>query len=416
MRFEPWLLRAARQHPARVAVETPGGALNYAQLAERAVARASDFPPAERVPLRQPPGLAFAVELHACLLAGATAVPIDPRLPAAEQQRIAAGSGASASPRVPHAAPDTEAAAIEIQTSGTSGRSKPVTLSYGNLLWSALGSAVALGLDPQERWLCALPLSHVGGISILVRSAIYGTTAIVHERWETERVLVALRQSTLVSLVPTTLNRLLDAGLTAPRGLRCALVGGAPLPPALLRRARDAGVPVAQTYGLTEACSQVTTQSPSDPRAGAGPPLFCTRVTIGEEGEILVSGPTVAGGGLLATGDLGHLDEHGHLHVTGRKADTIVSGGENVAPAEVEAVLLEFGGIEQAAVVGRPDREWGERICALLVGSADLAQLRAHCAARLAPYQVPKDYAWVAELPRTTSGKLLRGELRELLG
>ncbi len=168
-----------------------------------------------------------------------------------------------------------------IHTSGTSSAPRPVELTYGNLLWSALGSAVALGLDPDERWLCALPLSHVGGLSILVRSAIYASTALVHERFELEPVRHALEHDgvTLVSLVATTLSRLLDAGLKDPPTLRCALTGGGPVPAALVERARGAGVPVSLTYGLTEACSQVTTTPIADVgegRPSAGPPLFCT--------------------------------------------------------------------------------------------------------------------------------------------
>ena len=237
-----------------------------------------------------------------------------------------------------------------------------------------------------------------------MRSAIYATTAVVHERWETERVLRALDDATLVSLVPTTLGRLLDAGLGRPARLRTVLLGGAPIPPALARRAQ---VHVTETYGLTEACSQVTT---------GGPPLFCTHVEISGEGEILVSGPTVAGGGTLRTGDLGHLDERGHLHVTGRKADTIVSGGENVAPAEVEAVLAEHPAVAEAAVHGRPDPEWGEAVVATVVlrdGAAVAPdELRAHVARRLPPFKVPKAVAFADSLPRTASGKLRRHELR----
>ena len=161
---------------------------------------------------------------------------------------------------------DLDAVAAVIHTSGTTSAPKPIELTYGNFLWSALGSAVALGLDPAERWLCALPLAHVGGLSILLRSAIYASTAVVHPRFETEPVLDALMaepdssdSATLVSLVATTLARLLDAGLRQPPALRCALTGGGPVPAALLQRARAAGVSVSLTYGLTEACSQVTT-------------------------------------------------------------------------------------------------------------------------------------------------------------
>ena len=150
-----------------------------------------------------------------------------------------------------------------MHTSGTTAAPKPVALTYGNFLASALGSAVALGLDLEERWLCPMPLTHVGGLSIPIRSAIYATTAVLHGRFDTEAVLSELmdpaRRITLVSLVPTMLARLLDAGLQRPPTLRWALLGGGPIAPALLERAEAAGVPVAPTYGMTEACSQIAT-------------------------------------------------------------------------------------------------------------------------------------------------------------
>ena len=302
---------------------------------------------------------------------------------------------------------DLDDVAIVVHTSGTTSEPKAVELTYGNWLWSALGSAAALAHPRDERWLCALPLTHVGGLSILLRSAIAGTTVLLHERWSTEAVLLALDDATIVSLVPTTLQRLLDAGLSEPPALRWALLGGAPIPAGLLDRAAAARVPVAPTYGLTEACSQVTTN---------GVPLFCTRVRVAEDGEVLVSGPTVAGGGELHTGDLGAFDEHGHLRITGRKADTIVTGGETVAPAEVEAVLEAHPAVAEAAVHGRPDPEWGEAVVATVVlrdgAAVSPDDLRAHAAAALAPHQVPKAIALRAEpLPRTGSGKLLRREL-----
>jgi O-succinylbenzoic acid--CoA ligase len=191
-----------------------------------------------------------------------------------------------------------------------------------------------------------------------------------------------------------------------------------------VQRAAEAGIPVGTTYGLTEACSQVTTApvaALADGNLGPGPALFCTRVSCAEDGEILVKGPTVAPGafaedGWLHTGDLGALDPQGRLSVTGRKADTIVSGGENVAPSEVEAVLEAHPDVLEAAVVGREDPEWGEAVTAIVVArdgaSPDDAVLRAHCAAALAPYKVPKRVLLRAEpLPRTRSGKLLRREL-----
>jgi O-succinylbenzoic acid--CoA ligase len=467
MIVEGWLARAAATRPEKTALQTPAGAVSYSELLAGASAGAVELAargaePAGRVAIALPPGLAFAQALHACLLLGAVAVPVDLRLLPAEREIATAGavlideplstparSRPAGADRYAAAGHDLAATAVVIHTSGTTSQPKPIELTYGNLLWSALGSAVALGLDPRERWLCALPLAHVGGLSILLRSTIYATTAILHERFDTDAVLHALReqQVTLVSLVATTLTRLLDAELEQPPALRCALTGGGPVPPALVARAQEAGVPVSLTYGLTEACSQVTT-TPAATFAGApvgsaglghtlsaGPSLFCTRVRIadaprrgpgeeldaGREDEIAVAGPTVAPGSLdrdgwLRTGDLGMLDEQGRLYVTGRKADTIISGGENIAPAEVEAVLEAHPDVLEAAVLGRADPRWGEAVTAIVVtrpGAALAGEaLRAHCARGLAAHKVPKQVSFVHEpLPRTRSGKLLRKEL-----
>ena len=459
MLVEPWLVRATGARPLHTALATPAESCTYSELLAAARATAAELgdrgvQAGDRVAIALPAGLAFAYALHACLLLGVVAVPVDLRLSTVERETIASGSKAlidreffidfdfdqGQGPRdaelgsraqLEHgydpACHDLDAPAVVIHTSGTSAAPKPIELTYGNLLWSALGSAVALGLDSNERWLCALPLSHVGGLSILVRSAIYGTTAVVHERFETDRVLHALQAEdvTLVSLVATTLARLLDAGLERPPALRCALTGGGSVPAALVARATAAGVPVSMTYGLTESCSQVTTTPVAliaHGELGAGPPLFCTRVRCAEDGEVLVAGPTVAPGavaddGWLHAGDLGSFDARGNLSITGRKADTIVSGGENIAPSEVEAVLEAHPEVLEAAVVARPDEQWGEAVTAIVVarsGTApDAETLRAHCTASLAPYKVPKLVQLRTEpLPRTRSGKLLRRDLQ----
>jgi len=422
MLVDAWLPRAARAHPERPAVNgLPYAELHRAAREAAAALAARGVVRGDRVALAMAPGTDFVVALHATWLLGAVAVPHDLRLTAPERppadHLVERLERAPVDPTAVAATHDLDALALGLQTSGTSAAAKPVTLTFANLLWSALGSAAALGVEPHDTWLCTLPLSHVGGLSIVVRSAICATHAIVHESFDADRALAALHAEgvTLVSLVPTTLRRLLDAGLREPPALRCALLGGAPVPAELLRRARGAGVPVAQTYGLTEACSQVTTQAPGDSAPDAGPPLFCTRVRIAADGEIHVRGPTVAGGGELATGDLGWLDAEDRLTVTGRKADTIVTGGENVAPTEVEAVLAEHPAVAEAAVHGRTDPTWGEAVVATVVlrpgASATGDELRGHCALRLAAFKIPKAVAFAAALPRTRSGKLLRRAL-----
>jgi O-succinylbenzoic acid--CoA ligase len=469
-----WLLRAADRRPDHEALVTEDGSLSYRELLTEVDAVAAELwrvgaGPGERVVLSLPPGRAFVVALHAVLCIGAVAVPLDPRLPAEERERRSAGAiavvaepeptGTDAARRVTNEfvvrpaeagklrpGPgsggalvlldhhDLDAPAIVVHTSGTSGPAKPIPLTYGNWLWSAIGSAATLGCPPDERWLCAMPLNHVGGLSVLLRSAIAGTTAVVHAGWDTERVLAALtgeRPPTMVSLVPTTLRRLLDAGLRGPgapgigpvHGLRWVLLGGAAIPAGLLEDAAAADVPVAPTYGMSEATSQIAT---------LGPALFCTTVRIADDvgqptaepdvvGEILVRGPTVAAAargadGWLRTGDLGRLDARGHLSVVGRTSDTIISGGENVLPLEVERVLDRIDGVRESAVFGRSDPEWGERVCARLIvddpAGFDVDRLREALRPLLAAHQRPRDVELVDELPRTPSGKLLRRALR----
>jgi O-succinylbenzoic acid--CoA ligase len=418
-----WVHLARAKHPDRIAVEGPERSLTYAELAVAAMAAASrlqQLGARERVALALPPGEDFVIALHGCVLAGVAAVPIDLRLGEQERARRLAGAELVVSePLTGSGRPRPFAGGRPLavmHTSGTTAAPKPVELSPLNFQASALGSAVALGLDTAERWLCPLPLTHVGGLSIPIRSAIYATTTVLHGRFDTEAVLNELmdpgRRITIVSLVPTMLARLLDAGLARPPTLRWALLGGGPIPPPLLERAREAGVPVAPTYGMTEACSQIAT---------FGWPLPGVEIRLeGPEREIRVRGPIVAPGatdehGWLHTGDLGRFDERSALEVTGRKSDTVITGGENVSPTEVEAVLLAHPAVQDAGVFGRPDPEWGEAVVAAVVirDGATVApeELRAFCASRLAGFKVPKAVEIIERLPRTESGKLLRRQL-----
>jgi o-succinylbenzoate---CoA ligase len=432
-----WIHVATGKHPDRVAVRGPERSLTYLQLLRAAIAAAGALRrlgvsggAGERVALALPGVEDFVVALHGCMLAGAAAVPIDLRLTSQERAARSAGASVVVSEALASAplravsgfggAGDRGVAVMH--TSGTTAAPKQVVLSGGNWLASALGSAVALGLDPAERWLCPMPLTHVGGLSIPIRSAIYATTAVVHGRFEIEAVLDELmdpgRRITLVSLVPTMLARLLDAGLERPPALRWALLGGGPIPGALLERADRAGVPVAPTYGMTEACSQIATFGWPLPGAEIG--TGSAGEVTGSGGEVVVRGPMVSAGALaddgwLHTGDLGRFDERGRLVITGRQADTIVTGGENISPVEVEEVLLAHPAVADAAVHARVDPEWGEAVVATVVarGGVEVGaeELRAHCVARLAGFKVPKAFEFAPALPRTETGKLLRREL-----
>jgi O-succinylbenzoic acid--CoA ligase len=266
-------------------------------------------------------------------------------------------------------------------------------------------------VHPQDRWLCCLPLWHVGGLAIPIRSAIYGTTAVLHDGFDAGRVREEIESGsvTLVSLVATMLRRLIDAGLSSWPALRGALIGGGPIPAGLLDWADETGFPLIPTYGMTETASQVVT---------GHRPLLGVDLRIGAGGEILVRGPMVApgscdGDGWLHTGDRGRLDGEGRLVVEGRLDDVIVTGGENVAAAEVEEALLAHTAVADAAVAGRPDAEWGEAIVAFVVlsGEASDDDLLRHCRDRLPGFKVPKAIERREELPRNAAGKLVRTHL-----
>jgi o-succinylbenzoate---CoA ligase len=374
-----------------------------------------------RVAVSLPPSLEFAALLHAMPLLGSILVPVNTRDP---RQTVDADilvdaplTGPEADTRLRDGAADDETWVI-LHTSGTTAAPKPVELTYANFRASAAAAQQNLPIGPDDRWLCVMPLFHVGGLSILTRTALYGASAIVHERFDAAAVRESLEsgEATVVSLVATMLRRLRDAGLSRAPSLRAALIGGGPVPRDLLEWGREAGLPLLETYGLTETCSQIATAAPG---SQAARPLPGVEVEIASDGEILVRGPMVSRGavsddGWLHTGDRGRLDDGGFLHVEGRIKDTIVSGGENVAAAEVEEALVAHPAVADAAVVGRPDPEWGERVTAFVVvngGRVGDDELVAWCRDRLAGYKVPRAIVRVEELPRTESGKLLKGRL-----
>lgn len=334
-----------------------------------------------------------------------------------------------------------------IYTSATSGRPKGVLLTFGNHWWSAVGSALNLGLHRDDCWLAPLPLYHVGGLAILWRSVIYGIPVVIHETFDPEAVNreIDAGQVTLVSVVSTMLQRMLDARgpRPFPPSLRGILLGGGPAPVSLLETCVRLGAPIAPTYGLTETASQVATLAPGEvvrKIGSAGKALFPAEVRVdrdgravdaGEVGEILVRGPTVMLGyadrpdetaralhdGWLHTGDLGYLDAEGYLYIVDRQEDLIISGGENVYPAEVEAVLREHPAIEDAGVVGLPDPVWGQVVAAAVkvrpgsrIGEEDV---KTFCAERLARFKVPGRVWFVDDLPRSPAGKMLRRAIRE---
>ena len=427
-----WVTEAARERPDHIAIDAPDGALTYAELDEaagRCARRLAALGAGEgdRVATTLAPSQAFCELVHALPRLGAALVPLNTRLPPTEQQlqaraartlftvdRPLDGMEAEIEPR---RALDPAAVHSVLFTSGTSGAPKPVALTIANHEVSAAASAAAIGSERSDRWLCPLPLFHVGGLSILVRCARAATTAVLHDRFSTRRVVAALRagEVSLASLVPTMLRRLREAGLEHAPALRSLILGGGPSPPDLLDWARESAIAVRCTYGMTETCSHVVV---TEPWELAGPPVRGAELRTGADDEILVRGGMVAPGavgpdGWLHTGDRGRLDRHGRLHLEGRLGELIVSGGEKVAPSIVEAVLVAHPAIADAAVAGIPDPEWGEAVTAFVVERAPVSdyELLGFCREHLAGYQVPKRIERVEALPRNAAGKVLRARL-----
>ncbi len=441
MKLDDWLAQRSQSCPERTALIADGSEVTYAELEAEAtwVARrliAHGVRRGSTVAMTMHPRREQVVMVHALLKVGAILLPLGPRLSPEERAAVIAnekpavdlddaGELTQTEADLPLLGEhDMDAVACHVMTSGSTGTPEPIGLTYGNFLWSAVASAFNIGVEPEDRWLCCLPLSHIAGLGIVMRSVIYGTTAVLHDGFDVDRVAASLERDriSVVSLVATQLARLLGAGadLSGPRAL---LIGGGPVPEEALEEALGRGATVVQTYGLTETCSQVTTLAPADARrklGSAGRPLLSAHLRI-QDGEILVQGPTVAPGradadGWLHTGDLGRIDEEGFLYVEDRMDDLIVSGGENVVPAEVEKVLLRHPEVADAAVVGREDPEWQQAVTAIVVlrdgSEVSPDELRRHCAESLAGFKVPKRVELAAALPRTPSGKLMRRALR----
>lgn len=338
--------------------------------------------------------------------------------------------------------------ATVMYTSGTSGNPKGVMQTYGNHWWSAVGSMLNLGLNEKDTWLCTVPLFHISGLSILFRSVIYGITVVLHEQFQEDEVNFAIKNQhiTIMSVVTAMLNRMLYTlgEETYPSSFRCMLLGGGPAPLSLLESCKQKGIPVYQTYGMTETSSQIVTLSPEyslEKLGSAGKALFPSQlkiqkdgkeVTANEVGEILVKGPNVTKGyirkkeatiesfenGWLKTGDMGYIDEDGFLYVVDRRSDLIISGGENVYPAEIEAALVKHPDVFEAGVTGISDERWGQIPVAFVVlhTNADRKdELIEHCKTHLARYKVPKQIYIVDHLPRNSANKLLRRKLVQLI-
>lgn len=314
---------------------------------------------------------------------------------------------------------------LVVFTSGTSGPPKGVRLTRANLEAAARASVEHLGHGPDDVWLLAMPLHHVGGLSILVRQLYAGGAVLLQPGFDTDRFAAAMRgEATMVSVVPTMLRRLLSMGPF--QGLRAVLVGGGPVPEDLLDDAAAAGLPVLPTYGMTETFGQVATLRPGSPLGRKAHPLPGIELRIEDDGRIAVRGEQVSPGYAgepdridtwFVTSDLGGIDADGALRVIGRADSVIVTGGENVNPDHVEAVLREHEGLVDVCVVGVDDEEWGQVVVGVFVGGADPADVISWATDRMPAHMVPKRLTRIDRIPRGAIGKPDRqAVVRSILG
>lgn len=383
--------------------------------------------------------------LYAAFVTGTPVLTLHQRATPAERRASIELAGAKEPPALDATAlvaplPDVADAAplALIPTSGSTGAPRLVALSRGAVVASASASAQNLGWEARDRWLLCLPLAHAGGLSIVLRCLLARQSVLLFEPGPAgllgciDELMRAARKATLISLVPSALAALLDAGFTAPPGVRALLVGGAGCSPELARRAQAARIPLLTSYGLTETASQVVTRAyaqrfePVRVRDGvvsSGHALVgvALRLDAGVPATISVRAPSLFSGyvgeagphlqpdGFFRTGDHGELGLDGELYVRGRSDDVIVSGGENVDPLEVEAALCALPGVRAACVFGTRSARFGQVVTAVLVTTdralGEPRHLAGLLADRLARHKQPRRALIVDELPLTASGK-----------
>lgn len=474
-----WLTKRAQLTPEQIAIECLDGSVitfkqlaSYSQIFAKKIAQ-SGITEGSHVGILSTNNVSMVIAIHALSYLGAVSVMLNTRLTAEELQYqirdaevslvLTSDAKKEAAKQMDLSIPvktfsemkqlsgkpielkteiNLESMFTIIYTSGTTGFPKGVMHTYGNHWWSAMGSALNLGLSDNDKWLATLPIFHVGGLSIFIKSIIYGIPVYLLEKFDEKIVHEAIMKKgvTIVSVVTLMLQKLVNIlGEDGyPNAFRCMLLGGGPAPKPLLETAKTRNIPVFQSYGMTETSSQIVTLSPKDALAkigSSGKPLFPAQLMIsggneGKIGEIHVKGPMVTKGyfkndtatakafenGWLATGDLGYVDNDGCLFVVDRRNDLIISGGENIYPSEIESVLAGMEQIKEVGVAGKEDDTWGQVPVAFIVKNTEsllVDEILSYAMEYLAAYKLPKKIYFVDYLPRNASNKLLRNKLME---
>jgi acyl-CoA synthetase (AMP-forming)/AMP-acid ligase II len=430
-------------HPGseRVALVFDAVERTHAELHERVTRVAGALAargvrPGDRVAMLLHNGLEFGETMLACHRLGAIAVPINFRLARSEIDYILADCGAATLVDGPldgdpaPQAPATEAALI-CYTSGTTGRPKGAVLTHANLLASTRSWIHEMGATADDVWLSGQPLFHIGGINGMLPFLTLGAKAVITPTtgFDPAKAVRLLEQHavTMCIFVPTQWDQV--AAIPQQTRLRTAMWGAAPASRATLEALARTypGVDIVSAYGQTEMSGATTLlKGPDSTRkmGSVGKPMRDVELRLVDEvdgvGEIVYRGPFVMRGywnqpavdGWFASGDLARRDDEGYLYLVDRKKDMIVSGGENIYPAEVERVLREHPAVADVAVVGVPHPKWGETPVAFVVGDARPEQLIDHCRAHLASYKKPTAFRFVDSLPRNAAGKVLKRALR----
>lgn len=425
--------QAAREAPTGIALVTGGREITWAELAARAagfaraiVAEGIDTP----VAFLATPDVDALARLLAAIELGLPVLPLHPKQTAAWHDALVARTGATRIDDLvfrPGAAPPSRAGSTLafIPTSGSTGAPKLAVLSRRAFQAAVDASALRLGWRADDRWLLSLTFAHVGGLSVVLRCLAARKTIVLAGAGDDPTQLIAQARVTLSSCVPAQLTQLGEV----PASMRAVLVGGAAAPGELVRSLRARSWPLLLTWGMTETCAQLATQAPgvSPDDLTCGPPLPGYEVRA-VDGVLEVRTPSLLDGwleegsirspltdGWLRTGDLGHVDAQGRVTVLGRADEVVVTGGENVSPASVEARLLSLSGVSAAVVFGVPDERWGQVVCAALATTESEDVLLSQLAALPLPtFERPRRIARLPTFPLLPSGKVDRREVRRL--